>query len=71
MKKTFLINLMGLALLAAPLASCGGEDKAAPAEQTGNTNTEDMVEGADGGLDSLDLPADTSTTSGATTGSNM
>ena len=29
-----------------------------PAETTGNTNTEDLVDGADGGLDSLNLPSD-------------
>ncbi|MFA1771807.1 hypothetical protein ACD591_10935 [Rufibacter glacialis] len=39
-------------------SSCGSDTKT-PAEKTGNTNTEDMVEGADGGLDSLNLPADT------------
>jgi len=37
-----------------------------PAETTGNTNTEDLVDGADGGLDSLDLPTDSTNTSGTT-----
>jgi len=40
-------------------ASCDSK----PAETTGNTNTEDLVDGADGGLDSLDLPNDTTNSS--------
>lgn len=44
--------------------SCG-EDK--PAQNTGNTFTEDMVKGADGGLDSLQLSPDSTETSDADT----
>ena len=54
---------MALALVAGIFSSCGGDSNAPATEKTGNTNTEDMVEGADGGLDSLDLPADTTNTS--------
>ncbi|WP_181305479.1 hypothetical protein [Rufibacter sp. XAAS-G3-1] len=65
MKKTFVTNLVALALASGIISSCGG-DAQTPAEKTGTTNTEDMVEGVDGGLDSLDLSADTTTSSGST-----
>jgi hypothetical protein len=48
--------LAALVVASISFTACSSEG---PAEQTGNTNTEDMVEGADGGLDSLELPADT------------
>ncbi|MBC3542292.1 hypothetical protein ACFSC6_13925 [Rufibacter sediminis] len=64
MKKLITTNLFALALVASLCASCGGDRPAA--EKTGNTNTEDMVEGADGGLDSLDLEDTTTTTTGST-----
>ncbi|MFB9864854.1 hypothetical protein [Rufibacter immobilis] len=55
MKKNFAI-WTAVALLSGSLAACGDTK---PAETTGTTNTEDMVDGVDGGLDSLELPADT------------
>ncbi|WP_207429872.1 hypothetical protein [Sabulibacter ruber] len=62
MKKIIMTKLLALALCAG-LASCGGEDKPGATEKTGNTNTEDLVEGADGGLDSLNLEDTTQTNS--------
>lgn len=59
--KKMMKNLTGLTLVAFGLfafTACGE----GPAETTGNTATEDMVDGADGGLDSLELPADTTGT---------
>ncbi|WP_156180609.1 hypothetical protein [Rufibacter radiotolerans] len=58
--KTISKNIAKMTLAAFAVASlaftaCGE----GPAETTGNTASEDMVEGADGGLDSLDLPPDT------------
>ncbi|GAA4299058.1 hypothetical protein [Nibribacter koreensis] len=41
------------------LAAC---EQSGTTEKTGITTTEDMVEGADGGLDSLNAEADTSAT---------
>ncbi|MBA9079631.1 MULTISPECIES: hypothetical protein [Rufibacter] len=49
MKKT--ANLLATAFTAAFLFTSCGDSK--PTETTGNTVTEDMVDGADGGLDSL------------------
>ncbi|MFC6996947.1 hypothetical protein [Rufibacter roseus] len=59
-------NFFAFLLLAAmfTLTSCGDQK---PAETTGNTVTEDMVDGADGGLDSLDLSSESNNTSGADT----
>ncbi|GAB2547671.1 hypothetical protein GCM10027189_32910 [Rufibacter soli] len=53
-------NIAKMALAAFAVASlaftaCGE----GPAENTGTTSSEDMVEGADGGIDSVSLPADT------------
>ncbi|WP_148041372.1 hypothetical protein [Rufibacter immobilis] len=56
MKKNCIAIWAAAAMLTSSLAACGDSK---PAETTGTTNTEDMVDGADGGLDSLDLPADT------------
>ncbi|RNI28947.1 hypothetical protein [Rufibacter latericius] len=60
MKKIIMTNLMALSLVGGIFSSCGGDKPAA--EKTGNTTTEDMVEGADGGLDSLNLEDTTTTT---------
>ncbi|WP_210465153.1 MULTISPECIES: hypothetical protein [Rufibacter] len=59
MKKTIFTNLLALTLVGGIFTACGEK---APAEKTGTTNTEDMVEGADGGLDSLNLPDSSATT---------
>ncbi|KAA3437901.1 hypothetical protein [Rufibacter hautae] len=61
MKKTIFTNLLALTLAGGLLTACSEK---APAEKTGTTNTEDMVEGVDGGLDSLNLPDSSATTTG-------
>jgi len=58
MKYISKIAVPALVIALFTFASC--ESK--PTETTGNTNTEDLVDGTDGGLDSLELPNDTTGT---------
>jgi len=58
MKIVSKVAVILVAVLSFVFTSCGDSK---PTETTGNTNTEDLVDGADGGLDSLNLPNDTTT----------
>ena len=65
MKNISKFAVAALVAISFTFASCGGDTK--PTETTGNTNTEDLVDGTDGGLDSLELPADSTNAAGTTT----
>jgi len=62
MKNISKIAVAALIAISFAFASCG-ETK--PTETTGNTNTEDLVDGADGGIDSLVTTTDSTNTATA------